>query len=203
VGLGLIGIVACGLVKRGNEVAAIKAIERKGGFVEISQKGPRWFAGLFGDYYPFRRVFLVELGFGNSDADVKVIESLPQAKMVFLNGTTVRGPGLAVLSSLRALQFVDLTQSDITDEGLQYLDGIQTLQRLGLARTKISDAGLAHLRSCVNLRELDLEGTAVTDAGLYHLESAPLKRLDIRGTLVTSKGISWAKRNWPGLEIVQ
>jgi len=159
--------------------------------------GPNWLADRFGNANPCKSVLEVALmGTNIADRDLSVVKCFKQARMVLLNGTDVKGPGLNELAHLSRLEELDLTKSAITDEGLTHLRGIQKIKRLSLARTKVSDQGVIQLQQMNHLQELDLEDTKVTDMSFQYLIHLPLKWLNVRRTLITTNGIeSFQKQN--------
>jgi len=203
VGFGLIGFATYFTATHSSTMTVVRQVERTGGYVAFSHYGPDWLVKLLGNAYPCKSVREVGMGYQTSDGDLSVVASLKQARIVMLNATDVRGPGLARLKDMPKLEDLDLTKSAITDEGLKYLNGLQTIKRLSLARTKITDQGVSHLQQVNNLKELNLEDTKVTDVSFQYLSRLPLKWLNVRRTLVTTNGTaSFQKRN-PTVHISQ
>ncbi len=193
-------LLYCAVAGQGDR-AAVKQVEQTGGYVKFIYHGPYWLTKLWGDSYPCRSAYLVEMGMQATDADLSSIKPLSQAKMLFLNGTRIEGPGLTNLSSWLRLQYIDLTKSSVTDEGIRSLAVFPQIQRLTLRGTRITDVGIAYLEKLNELQELDLKDTKVTDHCFQYLVKLPLKELDVRGTLITSNGIAYLKTNNPSVEI--
>jgi hypothetical protein len=83
-----------------------------------------------------------------SDADVRLVATLPD------------------------LQWLRLWGADITNEGIKHLAGLKALKTLNLRQTDIDDGGLEHLKSLTGLEELTLSVTAVSDEGVARLQAA-------------------------------
>lgn len=205
IGFCLIGLLLCSTtIRHARRLAAVKQVERIGGYVTFIHHGPGWLVKCLGIAYPFKSVLEIGLiGTNVTDSNLSVVEPLNEANIVLLNAANVRGPGLALLRDLPRLEELDLTKSGITDDGLKYLSSLQKLRKLSLARTQITDQGIFHLEHLNNLQELDLEDTAVTDISLQYLSRLPLKWLNVRRTLITSEGLSELKKRNPTLNIIQ
>lgn len=184
-------------------MAAVRQVEQNGGYVSFVYYGPRWLKAFVGNSYPFKSPETIGFGLKTTDDELKLVTYLKQTKMVFLNGTEVKGPGLIYLKGMPNLQEVDLTGSAITDKGLQYMDAFPNVKRLTLAKTEITDQGMFYLEQMSNLEELTLAETKVTDLSLHYLTNLPLKDLDIRGTSITSNGVSYLKKSNPVVDIVR
>jgi hypothetical protein len=200
---GVVGLLLCYAIACQSERDAVKLVEQTGGYVKFVYHGPYWLTKRFGDSYPFKSAYMVEMGMKATDADLSSIKPLSQAKMLFLNGTRIEGPGLTNLSSWLRLQYIDLTKSSVTDEGIRSLAVFPQIQRLTLRGTRITDAGIAYLQKLNELQELDLQNTKVTDHCLRYLAGLPLKELDVRGTLISSNGITYLKKDNPAVDITQ
>jgi len=109
---------------------------------------------------------------GIADADLAILESLPNLESLDLSGTYVTGEGLKYLACSLNLRKLMLTDTQIDDAGLAHLASLTELEALYLDRTRVSNAGLKHLARLPNLRELTVSNTAVTDAGLDELLKA-------------------------------
>ena len=203
VGFGLIGLIKYVGSTISREVTAVRHIKQTGGYVAFSHYGPEWIVKFFGNAYPCKSVREVGMGYRTSDGDLSFITSLKQVRVVMLNATDVKGPGLARLKVLPKLESLDLTRSAITDEGLAYLDKLKTLKMLGLAGTGITDQGVIRLRQQSDLQELDLAETKVTDLSFQCLSRFRLKWLNVRGTLMTPSGIASFQRQNPSVHIIQ
>jgi Leucine Rich repeat len=195
-------LLYCVVAGQGDRVA-VKQVEQTGGYVKFVYYGPHWLTRLFGDSYPCKSAFIVEMGMQATDADLSSIKPLSKAKMLFLNGTHIEGPGLTNLLGWSSLQEIELTKSSITDEGMRSLAVFPQVKRLTLVGTKITDVGIAYLEKLNELQELSLQNTKVTDHCLQYLVGLPLKELDVKGTLITSNGIAYLKKNNPSVDIVQ
>jgi Leucine-rich repeat (LRR) protein len=103
------------------------------------------------------------------DADLGVIENLPELRSLDLSGTYVSSDGLRYLARIFNIRKLILTDTQIDDAGLAHLARLTNLEELHLDRTRISNAGLKHLAKLPNLRELSVSNTAVTDSGLDEL----------------------------------
>jgi hypothetical protein len=200
---GLFALFLCVAVRYFRQAEAIQHVEQTGGYVKWISHGPTWLVRLCGDAYPLRSVELVELGSQCSDQDLSEIESLRQARILFLNGAKVNGQGLATLKNWPRLETLDLTKCTISDDGVQYVTASRGLKTLSLARTQVSDSGLFFLADLRSLEELDLEDTSVTDRGLQALSHLSLKRLNVRRTMVTDQGVAQLMSNNSAVHVVR
>src|SRR5947207_13445337 len=64
------------------------------------------------------------------------------AVVVYLESTKVRDADLVLLDDLPETTHLDLTTTAVADPGLAHLRGLSKLRVLGLARTRVTDAGL-------------------------------------------------------------
>ena len=93
------------------------------------------------------------------------------------------------IKSYRKLS-LDLSESNITDAGLRYLENAINIIELELDGTQITDTGLALLTTLDNLAELSLSHCNITDAGLKQLKSLPkLRYLHLSHTQITDEGL--------------
>jgi Leucine-rich repeat (LRR) protein len=198
----VIGFATYFAVMHSREMTAAQQIERTGSYVDFNYHGPNWLVKLWGNAYPCKTVREVIMGQRTSDRDLSVLASLKYVRIVMLNLTDVKGPGLAQLKNMPKLENLDLTKSAITDEGLVYLNGL-AIKDLSLAATKITDEGVIQLQHLTNLQNLDLADTKVTDRSFQYLSHLPLKWLNIRSTLITSNSIASFQKEHPDVHIIQ
>ncbi len=79
---------------------------------------------------------------------------------------------LKLLKSLPDLAWLDLSGTPVTDAGLAHLKGLTNLENLNLYNTTVSDVGLEHLNGMKKLDFLMLKQTNVTDEGAKKLKQA-------------------------------
>jgi|GEM_PF-6457583 len=121
-----------------DEAAAIAAIQKFGGKVELEGQGND------------RRVIKVYLhGSSIQDDDLTLIEKLPKVRNLFLGKTQVRDAGLSYLRTSSELQTLSLNYTRVTDEGLKSLTGLSKLKTLNLQETKATAEGAAELRKAI------------------------------------------------------
>jgi hypothetical protein len=168
-------VVAIGLqtaVPMYQQHAAIRAIEKKGGSVDITVRGPEWLRRHIGT------TWMCEVTGAN------------------LTGKNFRDGDLDLIARFPRLKTLALQRSHVTDSGLARLAHLSRLEMLFLGNTAITDGGLEHLARLPHLKWLDLDGTVVTDQGLIRL--AQFERLEGVGlnfTKVADKGTSELRRN--------
>ena len=201
IAVGVVGLLLYYAVACQSDRVAVKQVVQTGGYVKFVYYGPHWLTKLLGSSYPCKSAYIVEMGMKATDEDLSPIKPLSQAKMLFLSGTHIEGPGLTNLLGWSKLQEIELTKSSVTDEGMRSLTVFPRIKRLTLRGTSITDAGIVYLEKLNELQELNLKDTKVTDHCLQYLVKLPLKELDVRGTLVTSNGIAYLKTNNPSVEI--
>ena len=143
------GLVSSYQIWRGRQQAqqrrAVEAIERLGGTatLALSSFNPLTMQLEMGDAPNV--IHLNEKGI--TDNDLRVFESAPTTRGLFL------------------------FKNQITDEGLVHLKELKLLETLDLRRNPgITDAGLVHLENLSNLKQVYLMSTGVTPAGVSKLQ---------------------------------
>ena len=127
---------------------------------------------------PGRPVVGVELSRSAvTDADLVLLEALPELEVLDLRLTSVGDAGVAHLRGTKALRFLNLFRTRLTDTGLDHLAGSAGLETLLVGGTQVTDVGLARLKAFPRLRKLSVFDTQAGDAGLEHLHG--LSRLEI------------------------
>jgi len=178
----LLGLLVLAATVRADEAAAVKAIEKLGGWVGIAAKRPgkpvvfvdltasratdRWLEEL----KAFKSLQELHLGSKITDAGLKELKEFKELQRLSLSDTQVTDAGLKELKTVKTLQTLWLHGTAVTDGGLKELKEFTSLQMLYLSNTKVTDVGLTKLTELKSLQELDLDGTPVTDAGLKELK---------------------------------
>jgi hypothetical protein len=155
--------------------AAIREIERLGGWVSTSRAGPPWLRRLIGNEWMrgFDNVSYIHLRNAQvTEAVVLHSVGLTSLQALRLEGPKVTDDHMAQLKGLTNLRSLRLTFADVTDAGLAHLKGMTRLRHLYLEYTLVTDAGLVHLESLTSLKELCLHGTKVTESGIAELQTA-------------------------------
>jgi hypothetical protein len=136
-----------------------------------------------------RRIYLRNCDI--NDDSLKRLEGLKQLQYLSLEGSKIKGDGLAVLKSLPALKSLSLNRTKITDESLKHLLVVKNLTILLLNDTDVSDEGTATVALLPRLEWLYLNRTKVTDASMKKLVGlSELKFLSLLGTSVTDSGVA-------------
>ena len=117
------------------ESAAIAAIEKLGGKVEVDQQLPD---------KPVIKVYLHSTPV--TDADLVHIAQLKQVQNIFLAKTQITDAGLEHLRDAHGLKTLGLNATAVTDGGLIHLTGLTNLKTLNLQDTKVTAAGVAALK---------------------------------------------------------
>ncbi|HEY3966974.1 MAG TPA: hypothetical protein VGM05_20595 [Planctomycetaceae bacterium] len=188
---------------------AIREVERLGGVVQTSPRGPGWVRKGLGDerMRMFDTVIRVDLNDSQiTDAEMFYLSALTDLQWLTLDRTKVGDEGLIQIKDLKKLEGLLLNWTPVTDAGVAHLQRLTDLQKLDLGRTRVTDAGLISIERLTNLEELDLGGTDVTDVGLAHLEGLKkLRRLVLRSVLqnkrVTRKGVADLQHSLPDLKV--
>ncbi len=188
---------------------AVREVERFGGVVQTSPRGPDWLRKRLGDerMQVFDTVIRVDLNDSRiTDAEMFYLSALTDLQWLNLDRTQVGDDGLIQIKDLKKLEGLLLNWTPVTDAGVAHLQRLTELQKLDLGRTHVTDAGLIPLERLTNLEQLDLGGTDVTDVGLAHLQSlTKLRRLVLRSVLqnkrVTRKGITELQHVLPDLKV--
>jgi hypothetical protein len=136
-----------------------------------------------------RRIYLRNCDI--NDDSLKRLEGLKQLQYLSLEGSKIKGEGLAVLKSLPALKSLSLNRTKITDDSLRHLLVVKNLTILLLNDTDVSDEGTATLALIPRLEWLYLNPTRVTDASMKKLgDLGKLRFLSLLGTSVTDCGVT-------------
>ena len=136
-----------------------------------------------------RRIYLRNCDI--NDDSLKRLEGLKQLQYLSLEGSKIKGEGLAVLKSLPALKSLSLNRTKITDDSLRHLLVVKNLTILLLNDTDVSDEGTATLALIPRLEWLYLNRTRVTDASMKKLgDLGKLSFLSLLGTSVTDCGVT-------------
>jgi Leucine-rich repeat (LRR) protein len=129
VAVGLVLVTAiptgCGSESEDEKFAAIAALEKLGGTVEVE---PELVADL-------------------SDAGLAHLEGLDNLEELRFYSTNVTEAGLVHLKGLTKLEWLNLIGTQITDEGLAHLEGLTDLKILELKNTKVTDAGVKKFKA--------------------------------------------------------
>ena len=157
---------------------AVAAIEKLGGTVEVDETRPG------------RPVVGVDLSRSAvTDADLVLLEALPDLEVLDLRLTSIGDAGVARLEGTKALRFLNLFRTRLTDAGLDHLAGNAGLETLLVGGTQVTDEGLARLAAFPRLRKLSVFDTQVGDAGLEHLRGlSRLETLLLGKSRVTAAG---------------
>ena len=134
----LLGLLVLALAGRADEAAAVKAIKKLGGGVEVDTKQPG---------KPVVAVVLYNTRV--TDVGLKELTGLKHLRALNLNDTTVTDVGLKEVKELKSLQLLDLGHTKITDAGLKELKELKNLQWLALYGTKVTDAGVKELQAAL------------------------------------------------------
>src|SRR5262245_59956479 len=135
-----------------SEQAAVEAIQRLGGRVEVDEGMPN------------RPVVKVSLMMKNlHDEDLQLLSRLPSLRVLYLDANPLTDEGLHHLTGLSDLENLDLGGTDVTDDGLKTLSKLSSLQRLVLNGTKVKEERLGELRLLQNRRSLHLVQTPLPD----------------------------------------
>jgi Leucine-rich repeat (LRR) protein len=138
-------------------------------------------------------VMLVDLrGKNLTNADLAVLELLPQLQQLYLASTGITDAGLAHVKGLADLVLLDVSaNTGVTDAGLENVVGLVKLQQIMFSNTGVSDQGLMHLKGLPELVQVYAGTKNLTDAGLVHLKSlTKLKALSIGYSKITDAGLA-------------
>jgi hypothetical protein len=134
----LVALLAIGCQKpAGNpgEAAAIAAIQKLGGRVEVDEQQPE---------KPVIKVYLHSTPV--QDADLAHLEHLKSLQNLFLGKTGITDAGLEHLRGASHLKTLSLNVTGVTDAGLKHLTELKNLKTLNLQETKVTPAGVAELK---------------------------------------------------------
>lgn len=163
---------------------------------------PEWLRKAVGEHF-FQTVVRIDGNFAQiHDADLKILEQLPEIRYVSLCDTSVTDEGMRYIAALPNVQFVVLAATKVGDAGLKQLTKAKTLRSVTLPITRVTDAGLAALQELPNLERLLLGSTKISDEGVPHLEKLKsLRVLGLQDTKVTEAGIARLTEALPNCRI--
>jgi internalin A len=197
-----------------DEAAAIEAVKKFGGQVQMDNKKPGAPVTMVNLDNQFSRLnmklkdpdlkalkqfkSLRSLNLCNTlitDEGLKELREIKTLEKLVLAGARVGDAGMKELKDLKELREMDLCATKVTDAGLKELKDLNKLKSLFLNNTKVSDAGMRELKNLSSLETLMLNSPLVTDAGLKELKSLDnLRSLVINGTGVTDAGLKEIKK---------
>lgn len=176
IAIGLPTLVLLGIVWNIVRETPEEAIERLGGRVTKSYRGPEWVPSLL-NYVPSGARFLDKLSLVTS---------------VDASGTEFGDEDAPQLLLLDGLGTLALGETRITDSGLEAIGKLKNLRSLSLGNTAITDSGLARLQGCWQLSQINLESTRVTGLGLRHIGGlSELRSVSLADTRVCGSGLSF------------
>lgn len=107
----------------------------------------------------------------NSKPWTVILEQGDAPNVIRLDGKGITDDDLRVFESAPTTRGLFLLQNQITDEGLVHLKDLKMLETLDLRRNpRITDVGLVHLENLSNLKQVYLMSTGVTPAGVSKLQ---------------------------------
>lgn len=166
----------------GNQIQALKKIERFGGIVPYE-----W----HGDVY---RLWFLNITLGpdwtGGNEELANLRSLDEVYELILDSQEIDDRGLGELHGIR-LGGLTAKRTRITDVGLGHLKDVRGLELLRLDGSEVTDVGLEAIQNH-DLMWLMLEGDCqVTDAGLAYLAGMEeLIRLELPGAEVAGPGLA-------------
>lgn len=143
---------------------------------------------------------------GVSEADVKLLATLPKVQAIQMNSTGISGVGLKDLAGLQHLTKLDIGQNPLTDAGLKEAFTLKQLKYLRF--TKAKEDQLPGLAGLTQLEELMVDGCGFTSstAAINIAKALPrLKRLWIGNNNIgdfgqNQKGVTAIVSGMPDLE---
>jgi hypothetical protein len=135
-----------------------------------------------------RLEFLSLVSTGVTDEGLASLRDLTGLKTLRLQGTAVRGPGLAHLERMVELEELTLPNAPISDEQLAHLAGLTKLKRLRISGKFLTNAGLAHLGAMQQMENLTLRHTSITTLEPIRAMTQ-LKYLDVGGSPIDDAGL--------------
>lgn len=163
------------LEKARRQAAAVKFVERIGGFVvhtdDLDANGlflfedekSTHFDNLIASNLLSKPLFLIlERGTSLDVETMDAICELTDLEAFQANGVDISGEQLKRICRLKKLALLDLAESTVTDDDIAYFVKLPNLQVLDLSRTSVTRDGLVRLRACRSLRELRLDGLELT-----------------------------------------
>jgi hypothetical protein len=205
-------LVACGLqfgMPIYRQQMAVREIERLGGSVLTSPRGPKWLRDLAGDerMKSFDIVDGADLGdIHATDANLEQLTALTGLEDLWLHDSQVTDAGLAHLPGFANLHSLSLGSPNVTDAGLKEIAKCRKLRSLGLHYCpEVTDAGMREIARAGNLSSLAFSGIRLTDDGLKELATLRhLSELEIcrsKMVKVTEAGIADLRRALPKLKV--
>jgi hypothetical protein len=159
---------------------AIREVERLGGGVFTSPRGPAWFRKFVGQgrmigvddiesvyFRPDKETFYKRWG------GITLSGSSP-----WTSGPTVDDATLACITGLPNLKRLDLNFTNVSDAGMEYVSRLRQLESLDLDGTDVSEASIDRLAMMPKLKKLTLDGRRISKSGSARLAAA-LPKCDI------------------------
>ncbi|MHB8957033.1 MAG: leucine-rich repeat domain-containing protein [Pirellulaceae bacterium] len=191
--VGLIAVLLAILVQPQRQRLAVDEIRRLGGSVthsagddvtnRLDPVGPSWLRTLVGE--PSICVTEVDLsGKLVSDADLAVLHTLKDIRVLRLDGTRITDAALPQLVGLTQLEELNLRGTHITNEGVAALGALTNVNSLNLEDTRVTSEAVVFLRRMPKLQRvhmlgLDLSGEDIADPDAVNRKLRTKNRSDV------------------------
>jgi len=142
------------------KVALVRAVEARGGGVDVEAVGPDWVRRI-GGYHKYGIHWNPRIGIFDRIEGVR-----------FRHGD-VTDDFLPRLAGFPHLKSLNLNRTAITNEGMGHVARLASLEELNLSYTAITDDCLPQVGKLARLRELTLGHTRVCGRGFHRLEALP------------------------------
>jgi hypothetical protein len=205
--------------------AAVESILRRGGRIHYASEDvsklavgaptaeAHWLAKYLGRDFVEGVAIAEFIGQDFADADLKLLDDLPDIHWLRIYDTQVTGSEFAHVARLKKLRSLLVHHSPLGDEALVEVGKLHDLELLYLEDTRITDRGAVHASALMKLTrltmsrcsiteealaeglppklvELSLEDTGIGDAGVLVIGKLEhLERLSLVGSKVTDKAV--------------
>jgi len=123
-----------------------------------------------------------------SDKDMKKLEMYGQIRLLNLNSTNVKGPGLKYLKDSRVKE-ISLDGTKIDEQGLALLSQIKGLQLLSVRQIELTEKGMAEIAKLDQLRRLWVGGGSFSESYLKQLTQSKIQMLQVSNTHLSREGL--------------
>ena len=172
------------LAGRAEEAAAVKAIEKLGGWVTVDPEQS-------GNPVVSVRLRFIE----DMDARLEELKVFKGLQLLDLSGTQTTDDGLKKLAGLTSLQSLNLSRTPVKAAGLKELASLPSLDVLYLNKTQVTVDALKELAGSKSLQRLYLDDVQVSNraADLKELASRPGRPEEAAAIQALEKLGGWAK----------
>ena len=114
-----------------------------------------------------------------TNAGIKVVNDMPELRVLSLGHTRVDDQGMATLAAHKGLRELVINNISLTDLGLKELENLDELEVLDISGTMIRGEGFIRFKGHKHLRVLHAQHTPLHNDALKYLANCPIEDLNV------------------------